>query len=281
MPATPPPFHPHDRFLQLGRRPWLLGRNCTDFGASFTRISAAVGDADAEGANAGFSLWPGMDAWYRHNGIFPQQLRDKYRDEYVGARYYGGSTPNQRLMGATACYLASEVWGAAAVTARSNAANGYGDPTGNIAAAYGNFTLQQNATSVTLVWTPLTALEKWRYANFGSSANTGRGADDADPNHDGELNLLEFATGQDPHASTRAAIALELAAGGVTSVYTRSKAAVDAGFLFTVEISDTLAPYSWTGLGPGALIADGPLQTLGVPLPWTPRRFARLRIGSP
>jgi hypothetical protein len=71
-----------------------------------------------------------MDAWYRHNGIFSQALRDKYRDEYVGAIYYGGSTPNQRLMGATACYLASNVWGAAAVTSNSNAANGHGDPTG-------------------------------------------------------------------------------------------------------------------------------------------------------
>jgi len=105
-----------------------IARGNTSTGLSY--ISAAVGDADAEGANAGFSLWPGMDAWYRHNGIFSQALRDKYRDEYVGALYYGGSTPNQRLMGATACYLASEVWGAAAVTANSNAANGHGDPTG-------------------------------------------------------------------------------------------------------------------------------------------------------
>ncbi|MCB1131966.1 MAG: hypothetical protein KDN05_12610, partial [Verrucomicrobiae bacterium] len=92
-------------------------------------ISAAVGDADALD-NSGFSLWPGMDAWYRHNAIFPQELKDKYRDEYVGATHYTGSTPNQRLMAATGCYLASEIWGAAAVTANSNAANGHGDPTG-------------------------------------------------------------------------------------------------------------------------------------------------------
>jgi autotransporter-associated beta strand protein len=93
-------------------------------------ISAAVADADAEGANSGFSLWPGMDAWYRHNSIFSQELKDKYRDEYVGAHLYAGATPNQRLMGATACYLASEIWGAAAVTANSNASNSFGDPTG-------------------------------------------------------------------------------------------------------------------------------------------------------
>ncbi len=105
-----------------------IARGNTATGLSY--ISAAVGDADAEGANAGFSLWPGMDAWYRHNSIFSQELKDKYRDEYVGAHLYAGATPNQRLMGATACYLASEIWGAAAVTANSNASNSYGDPTG-------------------------------------------------------------------------------------------------------------------------------------------------------
>jgi len=93
-------------------------------------ISAAVGDADAEVANGGFSLWPGMDAWYRHNAIFSQELKDKYRDEYVGARYYFGATPNQRLMGATAAYLASEIWGVGPVTSVSNASNGTGDPSG-------------------------------------------------------------------------------------------------------------------------------------------------------
>ena len=105
-----------------------IARGNTATGLSY--ISAAVGDADAEVANGGFSLWPGMDAWYRHNGIFSQALKDKYRDEYVGARYYGGSTPNQRLMGATASYLASEIWGVGPVTSVSNGSNGTGDPSG-------------------------------------------------------------------------------------------------------------------------------------------------------
>ena len=93
-------------------------------------ISAAVGDADAEGPNSGFSLWPGMDAWYRYGNTFSQALKDKYQAEYVGANLYAGATPNQRLMGATGCYLASEIWGVAAVTANSNASNGTGDPSG-------------------------------------------------------------------------------------------------------------------------------------------------------
>jgi len=118
---------------RIGRTGFWFGQGRIARGNAATGlnyIAAAVGDADAEGANAGFSLWPGMDAWYRHNAIFSQELKDQYRDEYVGARYYGGSTPNQRLMGATGCYLASEIWGASAVTSVSNASNGFGDPTG-------------------------------------------------------------------------------------------------------------------------------------------------------
>jgi autotransporter-associated beta strand protein len=121
-------YGPH----RIGRTGFWYGQGRIERGnvsTGLSYISSAVGDADALD-NSGFSLWPGMDAWYRHNAIFPQDLKDKYQDEYVGAIHYTGSTPNQRLMAATGCYLASEVWGAAAVTANSNASNGHGDPTG-------------------------------------------------------------------------------------------------------------------------------------------------------
>ncbi len=125
---------------QTGAGPHRIGRTGFWYGQArllrgditngMNYISAAVGDADAEGANSGFSLWPGMDAWYRYGNTFSQALKDKYQAEYVGANLYAGATPNQRLMGATGCYLASEIWGVAAVTANSNASNGTGDPSG-------------------------------------------------------------------------------------------------------------------------------------------------------
>ena len=42
------------------------------------------------------------------------------------------------------------------------------------------------------------AQEQWRSQYFGSAANTGDGADDADPDFDGLVNRLEFAAGSHP-----------------------------------------------------------------------------------
>jgi hypothetical protein len=43
-----------------------------------------------------------------------------------------------------------------------------------------------------------TALETWRFANFGSTANTGTAADIFDADGDGQNNRAEFAAGTDP-----------------------------------------------------------------------------------
>ena len=50
------------------------------------------------------------------------------------------------------------------------------------------------------IFTPGTPLQQWRLDYFLSSANAGKGADDADPNNNGLPNLLEYALGADPLA---------------------------------------------------------------------------------
>ena len=128
---------------------------------------------------------------------------------------------------------------------------------------------------------PENAIEQWRQLHFGSSANSGDGADLADPDDDGESNLLEFTTGQDPHAATRAVTSLSAPpAPGFT--YTRSRAAFLDGYVFDVEYSDTLAA-PWTSVGPGTVTLDAPLQSVHAPIPAGPdgRRFARLRVTAP
>jgi autotransporter-associated beta strand protein len=105
-----------------------LLRGDTATGISY--ITTAVEDANAESANAGFSMWPGMDAYLRWNHLFPQSLKDRYREVYVGADAYdNGSTPNQRFMLATASYLANGIWGSS-VNSNSSAANGIGSSSG-------------------------------------------------------------------------------------------------------------------------------------------------------
>jgi autotransporter-associated beta strand protein len=142
-----------------------------------------------------------------------------------------------------------------------------------------------NDTIITIpVPTALSAVETWRQLHFGTTANTGNAADTFDPNNDGEPNLLEFATGQSPHAATRATTTLALPPGtDLDFTYTRNKAALDAGYLFTVEYSDTLAPNSWTSAVPGTVILDGPAQSVRVLIPegTATHRFIRLKVSAP
>jgi autotransporter-associated beta strand protein len=130
---------------------------------------------------------------------------------------------------------------------------------------------------------PLSAAGQWRQLYFGTTENTGSAADTFDANNDGESNLIEFATGQNPNATTRAGIAVAKTATSLEFTYSRSKAAFDEGYGFTVEYSDTLAISQWIAFGPGSIVADGPLQTLKATIPTSANgtSFARLRITAP
>jgi hypothetical protein len=135
--------------------------------------------------------------------------------------------------------------------------------------------------TLTATGTALTEMQIWRQQHFGTTANTGTAADSFDANNDGESNLLEFATAQDPKAATLAVITLEKTASGMEFTYTRNRAALDDGCVFTVEHTDTLTP-PWNDFGPGSVIVDGPVQTVKAILPaGASSRFARLKIAAP
>lgn len=129
-----------------------------------------------------------------------------------------------------------------------------------------------------------TAQEQWRLTHFGSTANTGTAADGSDSNGDGEPNLIEFATAQNPHAATTTK--RSLVTGGTTMkfTYTRSIAALADGVTFAVEWSATLAPGSWSGSGVTEEIIsdDGTVQTFeaSIPAGTTGKRFIHLKVSS-
>ncbi len=129
-----------------------------------------------------------------------------------------------------------------------------------------------------------TAAETWRFANFGTTANTGSAADLADPNKDGENNLLEFATGQDPDATGRTNTPLVRNGNALEFTYPRSIAAMTGGVTFTVEWSDTLAVDSWSSVGvtEQILANNGTVQTVKAACPAgaSGRRFVRLRVAG-
>jgi len=160
-----------------------------------------------------------------------------------------------------------------------------GKPQGAIFAA-GGYNWQISYTGgdgndVTLAAQALTPIELWRMQYFGSSLNAGTGADLADSNGDGEVNLLEFATGQNPSTATRSTPVLVKNGAVIEFNYTRSLDALAGGLGFVVEWSDTLAPNTWSSAGvtEQILTDNGTTQVVKASLgSGSGRRFFRLRI---
>jgi glucose/arabinose dehydrogenase len=138
-------------------------------------------------------------------------------------------------------------------------------------------------------------IESWRQANFGSTANSGPGADDADPDSDGVLNIAEYGSGMDPNAASRdglptGSFTLQGASDYLTLTFRRNTRAAD--LIYRVEASGDLN--DWTQLagstggavtsGPGFVGETGadPLKTVVVrdtaPVSLTGSRFIRLIV---
>ena len=134
-----------------------------------------------------------------------------------------------------------------------------------------------------LTFEPLTPIESWRQAYFGSPASSGNGADSADPDYDGLSNLLEFSTAGSPIRPGAVAAAGTRTGNVIEFTYTRNKAAMGA-VQFTVEWSDSLSASSWSGAGVTETILndDGSVQQVKatVPAGTGNRLFVRLRVSA-
>lgn len=144
----------------------------------------------------------------------------------------------------------------------------------------------QGSASGTLVISPeLTALQAWRKEYFGTPDGLGQGADAADPDHDGLMNLMEFATGTDPTTPSITPVSLDFADDGrLEFTYHRLRAAIPE-VVFLVEWSDSPGDEGWTSdqVIPSAPVpsTDGRRETVRALLPeGNGRRFVRLRVTS-
>jgi autotransporter-associated beta strand protein len=127
---------------------------------------------------------------------------------------------------------------------------------------------------------PLSALQSWRLANFGTISNAGNAADTADPDGDGYSNLLEYATGRDPKsAGAGSATVLGKTADGTRLTLTFTRIA-DASLTYVVQATNN--PMStWTDLWSSTGAAN---MAGSVTVPDTedisanPKRFLRLKV---
>jgi hypothetical protein len=136
---------------------------------------------------------------------------------------------------------------------------------------------------ITFTTLSIPAQQAWRQQYFGTTSNSGNAADTFDFDGDGIPNLLEWALNLNPITRSTRPIAAALNSPSFEFTYTRSVAAVNAGAVFTVEWSDTLAPGSWSTVGvpAGTVLTDnGTEQVVKVLLPAgsSGRRYVRLCV---
>jgi hypothetical protein len=116
-------------------------------------------------------------------------------------------------------------------------------------AAYGTYRatmlVRTSDTNVPLTILPIeldvTPIATWRQTHFGTACNCGNAADNADPDQDGLINIVEYAFNLDPLAPSPYPISYELLTNHLTLTFKRSHPPpYDIGYLFETT-SDLLS----------------------------------------
>lgn len=124
---------------------------------------------------------------------------------------------------------------------------------------------------------PLTPLEAWRVLYFNSRENSGDAADTFDYDHDGLVNIVEYAFGLDPKQGGSVALPVPQLSGGSFGVTFTQPVGV-SGVTYKAEWSTTLGSNSWTSIPDTGL---GNTHTFSVPAGANPRLFLRYVITGP
>jgi formylglycine-generating enzyme required for sulfatase activity len=126
------------------------------------------------------------------------------------------------------------------------------------------------------------ATDAWRFSNFGSPENEGQGADSADPDRDGMVNMIEFAFGTDPKLPTEDQAEIVKNGSVLEYRYWRSKLAASELTFVREFAAAPSGPWQQTGGSAETILSDdGVRQRVLVTTPASSaieRRFVRMRI---
>jgi hypothetical protein len=139
-----------------------------------------------------------------------------------------------------------------------------------IAALNGSDTSSHTTTSIT-TWT---ALENWRFVNFGTISNSGDAADAANPSGDGMINLIKYALGLSATATGSSShLDIQMNAEGCLKI-TFQRSREDLNYI--VQGSSDLMTWTDLAFNPGSV---GTVVTVTDSAgAGAPRRFLRLKI---
>jgi len=132
------------------------------------------------------------------------------------------------------------------------------------------------ASSSTASATTYTAVENWRLANFGTIANTGNAADNADPDGDAWTNAQEYVSGTEPNnrASLLRFDSMQISGNDMQLTFPSV-----AGRTYRVERSDTLLDGSWTTVQGDIPGTSSPIQITDLSGAAQMKRFYRIVVG--
>lgn len=139
------------------------------------------------------------------------------------------------------------------------------------------FTYNEANAALTVATVQFTALQTWRQQFFGSTDNSGNGADLIDFDNDGLVNLMEYALGTDPTVASPNEVTIGRDGNFLTLTYPRRSPA-DPALTYTVQGSSDLT----TGFTPGtgSTASGSPsvyTDNVDVSAPGS-RRFLRLSV---
>jgi alpha-tubulin suppressor-like RCC1 family protein len=131
-----------------------------------------------------------------------------------------------------------------------------------------------SSSEVTTTLTTWTSHEEWRFTNFGTIANSGNAADNANPSKDGMQNLMKYALGLSANArSNQASLNTQMNANGrLALTFMRAR----GDLTYTVQGSNDLVTWSDLEVNPGTI---GETTTVTDTAPTsTPKRYIRLKV---
>jgi autotransporter-associated beta strand protein len=126
--------------------------------------------------------------------------------------------------------------------------------------------------------TPLSLLQAWRLANYGTIADSGNAADTASPMGDGICNLLKYATNISPGAQASSVAALGLSASGSALTITFNRVA-DPTLTYSVSASSDLVNWKgiWASTGTSNVLGSVTV-TDTTSIPSNPARFLEMQV---
>jgi hypothetical protein len=144
-----------------------------------------------------------------------------------------------------------------------------------------------SATNFPISFTILSPLNAWRLNHFGTTDNSGNAADTADPDHDGIINILEYAFDTDPNVSSANPISFAVVGNHLTVTFKRTHPALP-DISYTPQVANNLSSAVWNS---GAsytsqAVTDNSDSTETVvvtdlaPINSTPTHFLRILITS-